>query len=320
MTNAADTAEQLYPLIDPFEQASLEVASPHSLYFEQSGNPKGYPVVFLHGGPGSQTNPDHRRYFDPSFYRVVLFDQRGCGRSTPAGCVQANTTWDLVSDMERIRCHLGIEKWLLFGGSWGSTLALAYASRHPQRVAGMILRGVFLASEAELDWYLNGLRRFVPEAWQRLTGGSAVDVVGRYYRDVNHADEAFALDAARRWVQYEQHVMAIGAASTPSGGTGDDPAILARARVQLHYLAAGCFLTEGQLLQSASSMHVPVTIVQGRADMVCPPVTAYDLRQRLPGARLQMIEGGGHSAAGARLAPALRSAADDMRSGLAGAA
>ena len=228
--------------------------------------------------------------------------------------------------MERIRCHLGIEKWLLFGGSWGSTLALAYASRHPQRVAGMILRGVFLASEAELGVHLD---KSATRTWgaasrrkRRMprTGGSAVDVVGRYHRDVNHADEAFALDAARRWVQYEQHVMAIGSASTPSGGTGDDPEILARARVQLHYLAAGCFLTEGQLLQSASSMHVPVTIVQGRADMVCPPVTAYDLRQRLPGARLQMIEGGGHSAAGARLAPALRNAADDMRSVLAGAA
>ena len=320
MTNAA--AAGLYPPIDPFDRSTLAVTPPHRLYIEQSGNPAGFPVVFLHGGPGSQTNPGHRQYFDPAFYRIILFDQRGCGRSTPAGCTQANTTWDLVSDMETLRRELGLDKWLLFGGSWGSTLALAYAELHPQRVAGMILRGVFQASEAELDWYLNGLRRFVPDAWERFTGGSAEDIVGRYYRDVNHADQGFAAAAARRWVQYEQSVMAIGAVSAPSGGAGEDSVILARARVQLHYLAAGCFLREGQLMQSASAIQAPAIVVQGRADMVCPPLTAFELSRRLTQGRLRVIEGAGHSAAGPRLAPALRVAADDMRTTLteAGAA
>jgi proline iminopeptidase len=219
--------------------------------------------------------------------------------------------------MEAIRRNLGINKWLLFGGSWGSTLALAYAMVHPQRVAGMILRGVFLASRPELDWYLNGLRGFVPDAWERLTGGSPVDIVARYYRDVNHSDRAFAVAAAHRWVGYEQSVMAIGGPATSSGGAVDETALLARARVQLHYLVAGCFLREGQLMQGASAIRAPAIVVQGRADMVCPPVTAYELSQRLPAATLRIIEQAGHAASGARLAPALRCAADDMRTSVA---
>ena len=320
MTIVADAAGGLYPPIDAFDRRTLAVTSTHGLYVEQSGNPSGFPVVFLHGGPGSQTNPDHRRYFDPAFYRVVLFDQRGCGRSTPAGCTQDNTTWDLVSDMEEIRRTLEIDSWLLFGGSWGSTLALLYAASHQRRVAGMILRGVFLSDRPELDWYLNGLRRFVPEAWQRLTGGDPERIIERYHRDVNHVDQAFAVEAARRWVEYEQNVMAIGAASMPSAGAVDESALLARARVQLHYLSAGCFLREGQLLESAAGIRVPAVIVQGRTDMVCPPVTAFELSRRLPNAELRVIEQAGHSAAGQRLAPALRDAADDMRATLAATA
>jgi len=320
MTNAADAAEGLYPPIDAFDRRTLAVTSPHRLYVEQSGNPSGFPVLFLHGGPGSQTNPEHRRYFDPAFYRVVLFDQRGCGRSTPAGCTQANTTWDLVGDMEEIRRDLEIDQWLLFGGSWGSTLALAYAALHQRHVAGLILRGVFLSDRRELDWYLNGLRRFVPEAWQTLTDGNPECIIERYHRDVNHSDRAFAVDAARRWVAYESSVMAIGAASTAPAGVIDESALLARARVQLHYLAAGCFLREGQLLESASGIRVPALIVQGRTDMVCPPVTAFDLSRRLPDAQLRLVEQAGHSASGQRLAPALRTAADDMRTMLAATA
>ncbi|UCH48278.1 MAG: alpha/beta fold hydrolase [Betaproteobacteria bacterium] len=320
----------LYPPLEPFSAQSLSVSPVHRLYVEQSGIATGFPVLFLHGGPGSQTRPEHRRYFDPSFYHVVLFDQRGCGRSNPFGSTEQNTTWHLVEDIEAIRYKLGVDKWLLFGGSWGSTLALAYAMSHPGRVAGMILRGVFLASRPELEWYINGLRSFIPTAWQRLTGGIGEDVIQRYQGEVNHADQAVALGAARRWVEYENSVMAIGGPAAPeasaapgssaaqgsSTGPGagvNERALLARARVQLHYLAAECFLREGELMQAASAVTAPTIIVQGRTDMVCPPVTAYELSARLPAARLRMIEQAGHAAQGPRLAHALRIATDDMR-------
>lgn len=317
--------DALYPLVQPFQTDALAVTPVHSLYVEQSGNPSGFPVLFLHGGPGSQTRPEHRRYFDPDFYRAVLFDQRGCGRSTPTGCSEENTTWHLVEDIETIRRTLGVRKWLLFGGSWGSTLALAYATTYPQRVAGMILRGVFLASRGELDWYINGLRAFIPDAWESLVGATPDDVIQRYHRDVNHADRRFAADAARRWVGYEQSAMAIGAPSQPqrpengaasphtASAETDESALLARARVQLHYLAAGCFLRAGELMERAGALAAPTIIVQGRCDMLCPPSTAYELSKRLPSARLNIIEQAGHAASGTRLAAALRSAADDMR-------
>jgi len=308
----APRAEELYPLVQPFQSESLAVSSVHSLYVEQSGNPNGFPVLFLHGGPGSQTRPEHRRYFDPEFYRAILFDQRGCGRSTPAGCIEENTTWHLVEDIEAIRRKLGINKWLLFGGSWGSTLALAYATTCPQHVAGMILRGVFLASHSELDWYLDGLRNFVPEAWEMLANGSASDLIQRYHVDVNHDEPIHAAEAARRWVAYENSVMAIGAASQPSAQI-DGSAVLSRARVQLHYLAADCFLRADELMERAGAVVAPTIIVQGRSDMVCPPVTAYELSKRLPEAQLRIVEQAGHAASGARLAHVLRCAADDMR-------
>jgi len=310
----------LYPPFGVFSEQSLPVSSVHGLYLEQSGSPSGFPVLFLHGGPGSQTNPEHRRYFDPDFYHVVMFDQRGCGRSTPAGCTEENTIWHLVEDIEAIRRQLGMNKWLLFGGSWGSTLALAYATSYPQRVAGIVLRGVFLASQAELEWYLNGLRRFIPEAWERLTNGVADNIIQRYHRDVNHADPEFSVAAARRWVEYEQAVMAIGGSLPSSAGSVDRAALLARARVQLHYLAAGCFLREGQLMQAAGGISAPAIVVQGRTDMVCPPLTAFELSRRLAAARLRIIEQAGHSGTGPRLANALRIAADDMREMLPGAA
>lgn len=314
-------ANGLYPPLEPFSAQQLSVSPLHSLYVEQSGTVSGYPVLFLHGGPGSQTRPEHRRYFDPRFYHIVLFDQRGCGRSTPAGSTEQNTTWHLVEDMETIRCKLGVDKWLLFGGSWGSTLALAYAVTHPGRVAGMILRGVFLASHGELEWYVNGLRRFIPAAWQRLTDGATEDIIRRYQAELNHADPAVAVAAARRWVEYENSVMAIGGPAAPDASAAaagvNDQALLARARVQIHYLAADCFFREGELMQAASAVSAPTIIVQGRNDMVCPPVTAHELSARLPSAQLRIIEQAGHAAQGPRLAHALRVAADDMRAQLA---
>jgi proline iminopeptidase len=290
------------------------VGGAHAVCVEQSGNPAGFPVVFLHGGPGSQTRPQHRQFFDPDFYRVILFDQRGCGRSTPAGCTEDNTTWHLVADMELLRQRLGLEKWLLFGGSWGSTLALAYAQTCPQRVAGMVLRGVFLATGAELDWYLDGLGRFVPEAWHELTGGSSHGVVARYHALVNHVDQTVATQAAQRWVGYEDAAMALGSGARPQAVAGDPAATLRRAKVQLHYLANGCFLTEGQLLDGCAGIGAaPAIIVQGRMDMLCPPATAATVAGRLAGAELRMIETAGHSASQPALARALRTAADDMR-------
>ena len=304
----------LYPAIAPFSETMLPVSPIHRLYVEHSGNPQGYPVVFLHGGPGSQTRPDYRRFFDPDFYRIILFDQRGCGRSTPAGCTEENTTWHLVEDMETIRQGLGAERWILFGGSWGSTLALAYAVTYPQRVAGMVLRGVFLGSVSELDWYLHGLRRFVPQEWDRLAAETSVNLLEHYRRAVNSSDQVTAVAAARRWVEYENSVMAIGAPAMPSGGGSvDGNAVLARVRVQLHYLSAGCFLEEGYLMREVGGVSAPVIIVQGRSDMVCPPEVAYELNKQMPRADLRIVEQAGHAATGLLLAPALRRAADDMR-------
>ncbi len=271
-------------------------------------------MLFLHGGPGSHTRPHHRQFFDPKFYRIILFDQRGCGRSTPMGSTEDNTTWHLLADMERLRRELEVERWLLFGGSWGSTLALAYAQTHPQRVAGLILRGVFLATRTELRWYLDGLGGFVPEAWQELTGGSSSDIAARYHALVNHPDQTIAIQAAQRWVGYEDAVMALGSGVMPRTVPGDPASTLSRARVQLHYLANNCFLREGELLEGCARLaSVPAIVVQGRQDMVCPPATAVRVAHRLPGAELRLIEAAGHSASQPVLAAALRIAADDMR-------
>lgn len=314
MNGNTSGGDGLYPAIAPYSETMLPVSRIHKLYVEHSGNPQGYPVLFLHGGPGSQTRPEFRRFFDPGFYRITLFDQRGCGRSTPAGCTEDNTTWHLVEDMETIRQGLGAERWILFGGSWGSTLALAYAVTYPQRVAGMVLRGVFLGSAPELDWYLHGLRRFVPQEWGRFAAETSANLLEHYRREVNSSDQIRAVAAARRWVEYENSVMAIGAPAMPSGGGSvDGNAVLARVRVQLHYLCAGCFLQEGQLMREVGGVSAPAIIVQGRSDMVCPPEVAYELSKQMPGADLRIVEQAGHAATGPLLAPALRRAADDMR-------
>jgi proline iminopeptidase len=307
----------LYPAIDPFRVERVPAGAVHSLYVELSGNQNGFPVLFLHGGPGSQTRPQHRQFFDPGYYRIILFDQRGCGKSSPSGCTEENTTWHLVADMEALRRHLGLERWLLFGGSWGATLALAYAQSHPARVAGLILRGVFLATRAELEWYVNGLRTFAPEAWAELTGGVGDGVVARYHSLVNQADEKLSHGAAARWVGFEDSVMLLGSGSAPKGVASESSAVRDRARVQLHYLQNGCFLREGQLLDGMFQLSkIPTIIVQGRLDMVCPPEAASKLAQHHGGAELRMVENAGHSSSHPVLAAALRVAADDMRARL----
>ncbi len=304
---------ELYPSIEPYNSGYASVREGHEVYFEECGNAGGIPVLFLHGGPGSSCNPQHRRFFDPAAYRIVLFDQRGCGRSRPSGSLDHNTTADLVGDMERLREHLSIERWMLFGGSWGSTLALAYALKHAERVRGMVLRGVFLASAQELDWYLMGLRGFLPEAWDRFVAPvenpAAASILQHYLQGI--LKEETAANVARDWNDYESAAMAVGESSGSSGAMNGSAAI-ARVRVQLHYLVHDCFLDE-PLLNSVRGLELPSVIVQGRHDFLCPPLTAHRLHHALRGSELRIVEEAGHSAMNPAMISALVRATDEMR-------
>jgi len=288
--------EAFYPPIEPYRRGSLDVGGGHRIYFEESGNPHGFPVIFVHGGPGSQSRPAHRRFFDPDLYRVILFDQRGCGQSTPIGLLSDNTTSHLIADMDMLRRHLNVERWLLFGGSWGSTLSIAYALAHVDRVAGMILRGVFLGTRAEVDWFLSGVRNFVPEAWAEFSRNAAGPLVEHYRRLTDDPGHEVALAAARCWCDYEARVIEPANASA-SGGAGPAQEILARVRVQLHFLAHDFFLRPNELLDNLWRIrNQPVIIVQGRMDMVCPPSTALAVAQAIENCELRMVASGGHSA------------------------
>jgi proline iminopeptidase len=307
--------EILFPAIEPYDRQWLAADAGHAIYHEQSGNPEGLPVLFLHGGPGSRTRAEHRRYFDPRHYRIVLFDQRGCGLSTPAGATCANTTQHLVGDIEGLRRRLGVRRWVLFGGSWGSTLALAYAEAHPDAVAALVLRGVFLGSRDEIRWYLEGMKRFIPEAWTQFAGGES-DILGAYHRQVCHPDPAVALPAARRWYDYEARTMTLGDTASSTGAPPDDE-LLARVRVQVHYLANDCFLRENALLDNLWRIpRVPAILVQGRQDMVCPPSAAIAVARGLPGSELQLLAGAGHSASQPAMAARLCDAAARIHSRL----
>lgn len=296
MNQRLPAGDLLYPEVDPRRSGRLDVGGGHQVYFEECGNPAGFPALFVHGGPGSRTRPVHRRFFDARLYRVVLFDQRGCGQSTPLGETLDNTTAHLVADMERLRHFLEIDRWLLFGGSWGSTLSLAYAIAHPERVAGMVLRGVFLGSEGEVQWYLSGLQRFLPEAWAEFAADAGPSIIRHYLSLVGDVDRNVALAAARRWCAYESRVMAL---MEPAGGGEPAPAeeLLARARIHLHYLAHDCFLRPNELIDNLWRVGAtPAIVVQGRLDMVCPPSAAVEVAKRLPRAELRVVDDGGHSA------------------------
>jgi len=293
----------MHPELEPSQADWLEVGDGHRVYYEISGNPAGFPVLFVHGGPGSRTRPAHRRFFDPETCRIILFDQRGCGRSTPAGETRANTTAQLLADIELLRRTLEVDRWLLFGGSWGSTLSLAYAIAHPDRVAGMVLRGVFLASDAEVGAYLSVL----PGAWSDIAGGPAA-VVAHLHALVEQGDQK----AARRWWDYESRVMFLeDSAAAGSAPPADE--MLASAKIHMHYVAHHCFLRPDELLDQLPELRAgPVVIVQGTLDRVCPPVTALAVAQRLPGAQLRMVPGGGHSALQPVMAEALCAATAQM--------
>lgn len=290
----------LYPECQPYTQASITLSQLHSVYVEQCGNPAGVPVIFLHGGPGSGCNPGQRRFFDPDHYRIILFDQRGCGRSQPAGETSENTTQDLIADIEQIRQHLQIERWHVFGGSWGSTLALAYANSHPGPVISLTLRGIFLSRPHEIAWFLGQVALFFPEAWQALLApvpaSHQENVLDYYASQVFHAETAISIPAAIRWNAFESSIMSLvpKTDSAEVNGTVE----LARARVQIHYIQHLCFVDGDQMLLAAAQQlrSIPTTIVQGRYDMVCPPQTAWELAKALPQATLVMVPDAGHSA------------------------
>lgn len=291
----------LYPELEPYAAGMLALDPLHTMYWETSGSAAGIPVVFLHGGPGSGASPRHRRFFDPAAYRIVVYDQRGAGRSLPLGELRDNTTAHLVDDLERLREHLGIGRWLVFGGSWGSTLALAYATEHPEQVLGLVLRGVFLCRRSEIDWFLYGLRNIFPEAWDRFAGflppQERGDLLGNYYRRLVHADPAVHMPAARSWSVYE------GSCSTllPSPETVEhfagDVLALGLARIEAHYFLHNSFLPEDALLAKVDRLRaIPGVIVQGRYDMVCPIVSAHELVAAWPEVDYRVIPDAGHSA------------------------
>jgi proline iminopeptidase len=292
-----------YPPVEPFDQGSLDVSKLHTIYYEQSGNPHGKPVVFVHGGPGGGTDPRQRRFFDPSRYRIILFDQRGCGRSVPHASLEENTTWDLVSDMEKIRAHLGIERWQIFGGSWGSTLGLAYAETHPERVSEIVLRGIFLLRKWEIDWfYQEGASRLFPEAWDAylaaIPEAERGDLLHAYHRRLTSPDQAVALAAAKAWSIWEGSTSCLFPDSELVRKMGGEIFALAFARIECHYFVnKGFFARESQLLDDAAKLRkIPGVIVQGRYDVVCPAKSAWDLSRAWPEAELQIVPDAGHSA------------------------
>lgn len=292
---------ELYPSIEPYFSGYLAVSAIHTIYYEECGNPLGQPVVFLHGGPGSGCNPGQRRFFDPAHYRIILLDQRGCGRSKPLGITEENTTADLIADIEKLRNHLNIQRWLVFGGSWGSTLALAYAIDHPTVTTGLILRGIFLSRPTELRWFLQEVQHFYPEPWEALLDflkpSERVNVLAAYAQRVFSEDVAISTPAAVHWNAYESSIMTLRP-SNESGTPVPDEIQLARARVQLHYIVHDCFVDGHRILNDASIKlaHIPTTIIQGRYDMVCPPVSAWQLKQAMPNAKFELIADAGHSA------------------------
>ncbi|MES2501589.1 MAG: prolyl aminopeptidase [Pseudomonadota bacterium] len=312
-----ETLYNLYPELEPFNKGWLNVGQIHQIYFEECGNPAGRPVVFLHGGPGSGCNPTQRRFFDPAHYRIVLFDQRGCGRSKPQGEVVANTTDALVDDIEALRVHLSIDKWHVFGGSWGSTLAIAYAVKHATRIISLTLRGIFLSRPAELKWFLGDVQHFFPEVWHKLVEylppNEQNDVLNAYAALIFNEDISISSEAAVKWNAFENAIMRLKPMDANAKPIGTEPVDaksktaeelnneriteVARARVQIHYILNQCFVDgEALLKQAANLTNIPTIIVQGRYDMVCPPQTAWALHQAMPHAQFTMVADAGHSA------------------------
>ena len=309
----------LYPPVEPFHSGSLKVSDLHTLYFEEVGNPKGQKAVFLHGGPGGGLDPDYRRYFDPTRWRVVLFDQRGCGRSTPHAELRENTIWDLVADLERLREHLGIDRWFVFGGSWGSTLALAYAEAHPGHCLGLFLRGIFLLRRKELLWfYQEGASWIFPEAWEEylapIPEAERGDLMAAYHKRLTSPDATVRLRAARAWSVWEAATSKLRPDPKLVERFAGDTFAEAFARIECHYFVNGAFLkSDTQLLDEVSKIaHLPGVIVQGRYDVVCPARSAFDLHRRWPKSKLVMVGDAGHSISEPGIVSALVEATDQF--------
>ena len=293
----------LYPAIDPYRTGRLRVSDLHELYFEESGNPEGKPVVFVHGGPGGGTEAKQRRFFDPRAYRIILFDQRGCGKSTPHASLDENTTWHLIADMEALRVHLGLERWQVFGGSWGSTLALAYAEQHPSRVTELVLRGIFLLRKQEIDWfYQRGTDAIFPDAWEDylapIPEDERGDLLAAYHKRLTSPDLEVRAAAARAWSVWEGRTSCLFQNAELIAKTSGDEFAIAFARIECHYfINNGFFEKETQLLDDVQKIrHIPTVIVQGRYDVVCPAESAWALHRAFPEADLRIVPDAGHSA------------------------
>jgi proline iminopeptidase len=291
-----------YPPLEPYQTGRLAVGAGHEIYWEQSGNPHGKPVLFVHGGPGFGTEPKQRQFFDPKAYRIVLFDQRGCGKSTPFASLEENTTWDLVRDMEKLRELLGIEKWQVFGGSWGSTLGLAYAQAHPERVTELVLRGIFLLRKEEIEWfYQKGAHALYPDAWEGylapIPPAERGDLVRAYYKRLTSNDPAVQKAAAKAWSVWEGSTSNLVPNPALVAKTGEDEFSLAFARIECHYFVHGAWLEGKELLANVDKIrHIPAVVVQGRYDVVCPMMTAWALHRGWPEATFKLVGDAGHSA------------------------
>jgi proline iminopeptidase len=312
----------LYDEIDPYDSGHFRVSPAHELYYEQCGNPRGKPVVFLHGGPGAGLIPDYRRFFDPEAYRVILFEQRGSGRSRPHASLEDNTTWHLVEDIEKLREHFGVDQWVVFGGSWGSTLSLTYAESHPERVLGLVLRGIFLCRPRETTWFYEdsqGASAIFPDAWEEyvriIPEGERNDLISAYYRRLTSDDAAVRLEAARAWAIWEASALKLLPDQKLIDEFGEPEMALAVARIECHYFMNNCFFeTDNWLLENVDRIrHIPAFIVHGRYDVVCPFMSAWDLHRAWPEATLRIIPDAGHSALEPGIASALVEATDSFR-------
>lgn len=310
----------LYPEIEPYKTGKLRVSSIHTLYFEECGNPRGKPAVFVHGGPGGGFSPADRRFFDPSFWRIIMFDQRGSGRSTPYASLVDNTTWHLVDDMERLRKHLRINRWMVFGGSWGSTLALAYAEAYPHRVRALVLRGIFLLRRSELLWfYQQGASDIYPDVWEEflkpIPEVERGDMMSAYYRRLTSGDTKVRKGAAKAWSIWEGATSKLFPDPDFIASYGADKFAEAFARIECHYFVNGAWLrNENQLLEDVARIrHIPATIVQGRYDLVCPIRSAWDLHRRWPEAELLIVPDAGHNSKEPGIAAGLVEATDKYR-------
>jgi proline iminopeptidase len=317
-----ETLRSLYDPIEPYDSGHLQVSPVHQLYYEQCGNPNGKPVVFLHGGPGAGLDLDHRRFFDPQAYRVILFEQRGAGRSIPHASLEDNTTWHLVEDIERVREHFGVDQWLVFGGSWGSTLALAYAETHPERVSGLVLRGIFLCRPKEISWFYEdgqGASAIFPETWEQylqlIPDDEREDMIDAYYRRLTSDDASVRMEAARAWSLWEASALKLLPDRHLIDEFTEPEKAIALARIECHYFINNCFFeSDNYLIENIDRIrHIPSVIVHGRYDIVCPFMSAWDLHRAWPEASLEIIANAGHAATEPGIADALVRATDRFR-------